>query len=824
MPILPDSIGDEVVYGLDTVDRAYTNLAEAVAHSSPPGSAVQFRLHSESGSLTRPTSINAAVMGAASSKTDAEHLAMLVLANLPTELHVNPCDQAGSAKLVTYLDATAELSMVEVRRRLEEADPLRLITDPSAPHLPFVLRWSPERFALRKSVELLSRQSGRAVICLHMQASTPSESLLDTLTDTVQILREDPARRLDDLSTQILSEAIRDIRDLPRAALHVRVAYGGHEPPLPGLLESIGMDLTGPGGFELIASTPDETMDARELFSSATSIPWGISGMDRGMREMIHLTPADLAGRVVRFPQPPVGGLPAMASEPLSTLPRSPQRRAFERNGAPSPVCTIGRSSSGGSVDLTLSELNRHVLVAGLPGFGKTQTIHTILASLWRDHRIPFLVLDPAKSDYGDLADLLADSGARRVVLGPETPAFNPFVVPVGCTIEAHAARVTGAFDTALRLSESWPFGYIMLTRGIYRAYELATRDGTSPTLKDLYRSIGDIVRTARYDDKVRSQVTGSLLGRLETLVRGPLGAGFLAGPDSGLDWEDLLSRPTIIEFRKFAGTTERSLVFGLLIAGLASYREGHPPPGSLSHVTVLEEAHRVLADRDGVQSEGIRLLAEAVAELRGSGEGFIICDQAPSTLDPVVRKVTGSLICHRIVDRDERDLIGNSLLLSARQNEDLARLDIGEAVVYGAQRAAPTVALIERAVHTGSQKCDVSDSLVLPDTVPLPCIGCPSMCTAKSAGDAAVGSAPRPLDNNSLVALIDGHLRRYEAGEISGAEAWCGASHLLTLAPDAGKPIVFLATLSDLQTNLSRIQARRVAARRKGADAHVRQ
>lgn len=817
VPVIPDSIGDERIYGLDTVDRAYSNLAEAVALTSSPGSAVQFRLRSEGGSLSRPAPVHASVVGAGPSRAEALQLAMLVLANLPTELRIEPCDDSSAARAVAFLDAERDLSIVEVRRRIEESDPLRLITDPSAPHLPFVLRWSPEKYALRKSVELLSRQSGRSSIVLHMESCAPSEALLDTLTDTVHLLREDPARKLDELSGQILSEAIWDIRDLPRTALHVRVAYGGHEAPLPGLLESVGMDLTGPGGFELAAATRYELTDAVELFTSASSLPWGTAGLSRVMSEMVHLSSAELAGRVVRFPQPPVGGLPAMASEPLTTLPRSPQRRANDANGEPALSCPIGRSASGGSVDLTLSELNRHVLVAGLPGFGKTQTIHTLLTALWRQHRIPFLVLDPAKSDYSALADSLSDVGARRIVLSPEQPAFNPFVVPEGCTVEAHAARVTGAFDTALRLSDSWPFGYIMLTRGIYRAYELATRSHTSPTLKDLYRAIGDIVRTANYDPKVRSQVIGSLLGRLETLVRGPLGAGFLAGPQAGIDWEDLLSRPTIVEFRKFAGPTERSLVFGLLIAGLASYREGHPPPGRLSHVTVLEEAHRVLADRAGVQAEGIRIMAEAVAELRGSGEGFIICDQAPSTLDPVVRKVTGSLICHRISDRDERDLLGNSLLLSVRQNEDLARLNVGEAVVYGAQRAAPTVALIDRVNPPHSDRCAVSTSLVDSTAVPLPCIGCPSMCTAKEAGDTALREFARLGSTADVGSLVNDQLKLYRDGEISGAAAWCGASHLLTQARDASRPMVFLASLSDLHSEMARIHARRAAAKRKG-------
>ena len=115
------------------------------------------------------------------------------------------------------------------------------------------------------------------------------------------------------------------------------------------------------------------------------------------------------------------------------------------------------------------------------------------------------------------------------------------------------------------------------------------------------------------------------------------------------------MAENSIVEFRAFSSPEDRSLLFGLLFSGLVGYREAHPAEG-LAHVTVLEEAHRLLrASASG--SFAASLFADAIAELRGAGEGFIIVDQAPSGLIPEASKNTGTKIAHRLLDREERDL-----------------------------------------------------------------------------------------------------------------------------------------------------------------------
>ena len=72
-----------------------------------------------------------------------------------------------------------------------------------------------------------------------------------------------------------------------------------------------------------------------------------------------------------------------------------------------------------------------------------------------------------------------------------------------------------------------------------------------------------------------------------------------------------------------------------------------------LRHITVLEEAHNLLkrtsADQTSESSnlvgKSVEMLANAVAEMRTYGEGFIIADQAPGLLDMSVIRNTNTKI-----------------------------------------------------------------------------------------------------------------------------------------------------------------------------------
>ena len=65
-----------------------------------------------------------------------------------------------------------------------------------------------------------------------------------------------------------------------------------------------------------------------------------------------------------------------------------------------------------------------------------------------------------------------------------------------------------------------------------------------------------------------------------------------------------------------------------------------------MEHVTVLEEAHNLLKNTTGKDSEligkSVEMLTQTIAEIRTYGEGFIIVDQSPSAVDIKKIKNTG--------------------------------------------------------------------------------------------------------------------------------------------------------------------------------------
>lgn len=675
---LPD-IGDDFdrLAGLDVVG-GYQSLAEALGSTAAGSCAVQVRLATTGAPAGGRSPVDAVMVIRADSRSSCEELHDLVTSALPVELAWRTMSEAGLRDLMGAQSAALR-GMVEIRRRIEDADSQPGIDQRTDPVQPAVLGWAPEPWGLRHSAQLLSRQPRPAAVVLHMEPARPSEQLM---LHVDQVLR-DIAADLDTTDTPLRVDIARRyrnrLRDLPRTALQVRVLVVGETPLSHGLITSVGMELTETSGYELsIPSTELERLHLLDLVATLRTEKPDADGDP--VHEMELIADAQEAASVVRFPLPAYGGTIGLSSSPVPSLPRSADSRPRTQGEV-----LLGTAQGGGQASLTQRELNQHLVIAGLPGFGKSLTTQTILVQL-AESDIPFLVLDPAKSDYRRMSREVP--GLRTYSLGPQDFAFNPFGVPANCPRTTHAGRVLAAFDAAFGLSRTWPAGYVTLARGLYAAYDAEE----TPTLDSLYAHLARVIKQSGFAGPDGANIRASLLGRISLLASGPLGIALSAPPQAAVDWEDLLAGSSLVEMRGFAGPFERSLVFGLLLSGLISYREHNVFTHGLGHVTVLEEAHRLLRHNDGPDTEGVRMFVEAIAELRGSGEGFIVVDQAPTLLDPGVMKLAGSVCSHRLVEPAERTAVGSALLLDDRQMQDLARLVPGQVVLHSSERLGSVV------------------------------------------------------------------------------------------------------------------------------------
>lgn len=348
--------------------------------------------------------------------------------------------------------------------------------------------------------------------------------------------------------------------------------------------------------------------------------------------------------------------------------------------------------------------LCRHALVAGHTGSGKSTTVRGLLVELARGG-IPFLVLEPAKGEYRQLAAALPDLCAFAVGAVPrpgEMPfALNPFAFPVGFPLHTHIDFLKQVFIASFGLVPPTPY---LLEGAIYRAYaargwDLATGEHPHghdalalPTLSDLLDEIDSVVDQADYRGEVASNLRAALRTRIGNLCLGP--KGLALNTRTSIPDEVLFAAPVVLELKNLGSDEEKALVMGLVITRLYEAREAAGEAGrdvGLRHLLVVEEAHRILkrtseraSDESNMAHQAIETFANLLAELRAYGQGVLVVEQLPSKLAPEVVKHSGTKIVHRLTPRDDRDAVGDAMVLTEDQKRALALLPTGEVVVHG--------------------------------------------------------------------------------------------------------------------------------------------
>ena len=133
-----------------------------------------------------------------------------------------------------------------------------------------------------------------------------------------------------------------------------------------------------------------------------------------------------------------------------------------------------------------------------------------------------------------------------------------------------------------------------------------------------------------------------------------------------------------------------------------------------LRHVTVLEEAHNLLKNSSQNDSEligkSVEMISSTIAEIRTYGEGFIIVDQSPSSVDISAIKNTNTKIVLRTPEANDRQAVGHSIGLTEDQVNEIAKLPSGVAVVYQNDWLSPVLTMIDKA--------NVQESTYVPDSV----------------------------------------------------------------------------------------------------------
>lgn len=426
---------------------------------------------------------------------------------------------------------------------------------------------------------------------------------------------------------------------------------------------------------------------------------------------------------LINLPQKEV---PGVRSVPSATFGLNP-------NKVSDNVINLGKLIEGGEptpIDYCINtdSLTKHILLSGINGSGKSTTCRRFLQDLG-NKKIPFLIIEPAKTEYVEWAEeynsqLSSDDPNRINIYVPGSPEaqanpnfkelnLNPLDIvwlkpEVKPAITSHIDRVKSIFMSAFPLQEVLP---LVLEDLIYAGYmnkgwleeslpEFNSERTSIIHLIDILKNSG-FVKNKKYDERTTMQITAALNTRLQNFGLGWKRTLFNPKSTKSTPWDQLFDQPTIINLSYLADSSDKALMMAVIVQFLYEYREAQiqieklvgprDKITKLRHLTVIEEAHRILLRPETVasgfanpQGKIAEMFSDLLSEMRAWGEGFMIVDQVPSRLIPDAIKNTNLKIAHRLVSADDREIIGSGMGLTPEQQAVLNRLRPGQALAFG--------------------------------------------------------------------------------------------------------------------------------------------
>lgn len=480
----------------------------------------------------------------------------------------------------------------------------------------------------------------------------------------------------------------------------------------------------GPHNFHAVSVSPDHPFGA--LYSGLSSI----------------LTTTEL-GRITRLP---LHDLPGIEVEKLADYGRN-WPHVKEIKNSLNLGCLIDHEiDSKRYITIESRQFLRHCFISGATGSGKSTTMRSLLTQLWGNNT-PFLVIEPVKREYRYLVDRI--QGLKAFALGHKDCRFsiNPFNFSPEVGLIPHIDLLKSAFQASLGMYSSMPF---ILEHIIYEAYKqngwnIATSSNASlervsrlfgfnsltvlwtrflPRLRDLVGMVDEAIDDFFPQNSDYSiSLVGALKSRLNSLCQGAKGNLLDSSVETSFD--KLLESPVVLELWPFADNEEKAFVMALLLMRIYEYRQaqeigkGGGQAKNLVHLLVIEEAHRLLAKVAGSgehsqqgRQKGVDVFADILAEIRSYGQGIVVVDQIPSKLVPDVLRNTDLKIAHRLVDKEDRTLLGATMNLDEEQTRDIARFTPGQACLYYSGLRKPLHVKIKESilVMTDGEKGEIED------------------------------------------------------------------------------------------------------------------
>lgn len=387
-----------------------------------------------------------------------------------------------------------------------------------------------------------------------------------------------------------------------------------------------------------------------------------------------------------------------------------------------------GETVEGATVRLPLKMLNRHGLIAGATGTGKTKTLQVISEAL-SDASIPVVLMDIK----GDLSGIAAP-GAVNDKVNERCRKIGIEYRPSGFPVELMTLSNEKGIRLRATVSE---FGPVLLSKilglndtqgGLVAILFKYCDDNKLPLLdlKDFIRVLQYISNEGKAElektyGKISTTSTGTILRKVIELQQ--QGADAFFGEKS-FEADDLMrigeDGRGMISIIRLTDLQDRPKLFStFMLQLLAELYASSPEEGDLDKpklVLFIDEAHLIFQEASNVLLQQIETVIKLI---RSKGIGIFFCTQNPmdvpaSILAQLGLKVQHALRAFTAADRKAiRQTAGNYPLSDFYKTEDaLTQLGIGEAFITGLNEKGIPTPLVHTLLSPPRSRMDILTAL----------------------------------------------------------------------------------------------------------------
>lgn len=284
----------------------------------------------------------------------------------------------------------------------------------------------------------------------------------------------------------------------------------------------------------------------------------------------------------------------------------------------------------GHAFSANIESINKHWLLLGKTGGGKTTIMRNALLKILKQPDPPNVTLIERKQEYTELLSACPDMH----VLDSKHLAFNPLRPPDGINTAQWIGIFTECMVNYLDIREA-SSSFIM--DHALRLISNMKKEGRYPTLGDLRAFI---YQQPYKPFSKNGQQKETVLNRLNDLLNS-LPAMFESRRET--DIEKLISSHCLILLHDITHGTIQNFVISLLIAQSFLYRKIHCGlQNRLEHIFVLDEAASLFRRRDEVKDH-VSFINDVIKTARGYGFGFIAASQMATDLSHALLANSGT-------------------------------------------------------------------------------------------------------------------------------------------------------------------------------------